>query len=311
MSFSETAEDVFAFLAASQRDGLGCALGVVTSVTGGSARSVGTLVGVRDDGEMAGYISHGCVDGDLKLQAIDAIADGRVRELVYGTGSPFIDLTLPCGGTVDVMLLPAPKATLVTRCEQFLSDRSEVSLVMSAAEGLISVEKGHLVTGWTGTTFKMSVQPRVHLCAAGTGPAFQAVAKLAAASDLGVHLVSPVATDKKLSDHIGALSFQHLRSSSEGLGLTLDSRTAVLTLFHDHAWEPNILADALASTAFYVGALGSAKTQIKRLKTLRELGVSQSSLDRLIGPIGVIASARDARTLALSALTQIMDHARR
>ncbi|WP_371932469.1 XdhC family protein [Pararhizobium sp. IMCC21322] len=61
-----------------------CALCVVTNVSGGSARSIGTLVAVRADSELAGYASHGCADADLRLQAQAAIETAQPRYSRHG-----------------------------------------------------------------------------------------------------------------------------------------------------------------------------------------------------------------------------------
>jgi xanthine dehydrogenase accessory factor len=45
-----------------------------------------------------GYLSGGCIEDDVAVNAREVIGDGRPRTLVYGEGSPFIDIRLPCGG---------------------------------------------------------------------------------------------------------------------------------------------------------------------------------------------------------------------
>lgn len=86
-----------------------------------------------------------------------------------------------------------------------------------------------------------------------------------------------------------------------------DPWTAVVSLFHDHDKEPAILARALQSDAFYVGAMGSARTARIRNDVLRhEMGLSDTAIERLRSPIGLVAPARDARMLATSVLAQIL-----
>ena len=63
---------------------------------------------VRADGEVAGYISNGCVDADIIFQAKAAMKDGQIRRLKYGEGSPFKDIQLPCGGSIDLLVIAAP-----------------------------------------------------------------------------------------------------------------------------------------------------------------------------------------------------------
>ena len=63
---------------------------------------------------------------------------------------------------------------------------------------------------------------------------------------------------------------------------------------------------ALSSQAFYVGALGSQKTQAKRRQRLLEAGLSEAQLDRLHGPIGLDIHARTPEEIALSIMAEIV-----
>src|SRR3546814_12810688 len=51
-----------------------------------------------------GFLSGGCIESDVARNGRAVIRDGRVRTLVYGKGSPFIDIRLPCGGRIDVAI---------------------------------------------------------------------------------------------------------------------------------------------------------------------------------------------------------------
>ena len=83
----------------------------------------------------------------------------------------------------------------------------------------------------------------------------------------------------------------------------------MVCLFHDHDWEGALLQQALAGPAFYIGAMGSVRTHEIRCETLSELGVSQADIARIHAPIGLIASQRDARLLAISILAEIIQSA--
>ena len=174
--FLENTEDILAFVAECQSNAVPCALGVVTDVSGGSARSVGSVVAVRADGEMTGYISHGCVDADLVLQAQHAIADGQPRQIVYGVGSPYIDLRMPCGGTVEILIDPIPDHEICLHALQKLRKRQAVTLNFTKDKGLISVHPHRNEPGWIGDQFITWHSPRLQLVVAGVGPLLAAVA---------------------------------------------------------------------------------------------------------------------------------------
>jgi xanthine dehydrogenase accessory factor len=88
--------------------------------------------------------------------------------------------------------------------------------------------------------------------------------------------------------------------------LRIDSSTDVVFLTHDEKIDNPALAVALNSPAPYVGALGSRKTHDKRIASLRELGVSEASLNLIRAPIGLDIAARTPEEIALSILAEIV-----
>ena len=97
-----------------------------------------------------------------------------------------------------------------------------------------------------------------------------------------------------------------LASPSDRVELDADAWTAMLFLFHDHEWEPALIAQALDSPAFWIGAMGSRTTQAARRAALAAHGLDEAAIARVQGPVGLIPSARDPATLALSAFAEIV-----
>jgi xanthine dehydrogenase accessory factor len=85
-----------------------------------------------------------------------------------------------------------------------------------------------------------------------------------------------------------------------------DLGTAVLVLTHDDKFDLPALTGALASDAFYVGALGSRRNQERRRELLREAGVSEDDLERIAGPSGLDIGAESPAETALSMLAEIL-----
>lgn len=305
--YLEHAEDILAYVLECQSKAAPCALCVVTDVSGGSARAVGTLVAVRTDGEMAGYVSHGCVDADLRLQAQAAIEAATPRQLIYGVGSPFMDLRLPCGGTVEVLVDSAPDPTACKLAHQKIQQRRATALTFTPESGLISGSTDRNSTGWMDGRFVAWHAPTLQLIVAGAGPLLAAISGIAKSMRLPLCLLSPDPTAEAHTVGSDQTTFMHLKTQNAHLELTLDSWTAVLLLFHDHDWEIGLLQTALRGDPCYIGALGSSRTHQQRLATLKTLGIPENDLARITGPIGVIPAARDAHTLALSALAEIID----
>ncbi len=304
--FLETAEDVFAFVRARQAAGEGCCLGVITDVSGGSARACGTVFAVTAQGHMAGYVSNGCVDADVVAQAQQALQQGTPRSLIYGAGSPFMDLQLPCGGTVKLLLDPAPAADTCADIAAALTDRQPVTARFDAQNGLTGGAQGTSRTGWTDGVFSACHIPRLHIITAGIGAPIFALARAASALSIPTIIASPDTHDAGAALAAGAKRHVALISPDTPVDLAPDRYTAMLLMFHAHDWEPLILARALGSDAFYIGALGSARTQGNRLETLADMGLSPIDIARVHGPIGVLPSARDSGTLAISTLAEII-----
>jgi xanthine dehydrogenase accessory factor len=90
----------------------------------------------------------------------------------------------------------------------------------------------------------------------------------------------------------------------------VDRRTAVVTMTHDPKIDDPALVAALRSPAFYVGALGSKKTQAARRERLREAGFGDADLDRIHGPVGLPLGAVSPGEIAVSILAQLVGRLR-
>ena len=85
-----------------------------------------------------------------------------------------------------------------------------------------------------------------------------------------------------------------------------DHQTAVIVLTHDAKFDQPALQSALATEAFYIGALGSRRNQEKRRARLLEAGVPAEALDRIAGPCGLDIGAESQEETALSILGEIL-----
>jgi xanthine dehydrogenase accessory factor len=85
-----------------------------------------------------------------------------------------------------------------------------------------------------------------------------------------------------------------------------DLGTAIVVLTHDDKFDLPMLIGALATDAFYVGALGSRRNQERRKGLLREAGVAEPELDRIAGPCGLDIGAESPAETAFSMLAEIL-----
>ncbi len=83
--------------------------------------------------------------------------------------------------------------------------------------------------------------------------------------------------------------------------------TAIAMLTHDPKMDDPALKIALASPAFYVGALGSKTTQAKRRGRLLHNGLTEAQLSRLRAPIGLDIGAQSPDEIALSIMAEVVE----
>lgn len=303
MSSFTHSEDVFSFLAQAHEAGRQTALVAVTETVGGGLRAPGALMGVDEDGGHAGYVSNGCVDADVILNAQQAITDGKTRLLTYGAGSPFLDIRLPCGGKLSMIVVPSPDPDTLRLALSQLEGRRAASLTVSDA-GISMCNDMPEETHWADDTLHLRIVPKLRLRIAGRGEELIALGKLAAAADFSVVIQSPddVTLDRAAQS---GLTCDRLTTTQSLPALADDEWTAFALMFHDQDWEIPLVQQTLEGPAFWLGAVGSHRTHQVRCEALRDAGVSKEGVRRLKGPIGLIPRTRDASMLAVSTLAEI------
>ena len=264
----------------------------VIDIKGGSSRELGTLALIADDGQMYGYLSNGCIDRDIQIQGAKALSRKAPQVLKYGVGSPFMDLTLPCGGSLTLLLDPVPDHEQLRAAHQVLRGRYNAQLRFHPP-GLDSIS--------------FSYSPPGLLVLAGRGSVFRAVAACGQAAGFDLYLLSPEEQDLQATAHFDRVKQEKLASPDAVQKIPLDNHSAFLTLFHDHSWEPHLLAEALKTPVRFIGALGSRRTHEDRRQTLMGMGVPERQVDRICGPIGLVSSLRQAPLIGVSAVAHVTE----
>ena len=262
-------------------------------IKGGSSRECGTLALIDDQGAMFGYMSNGCIDRDIQEHGKSALAAGEARVLHYGAGSPFLDLTLPCGGTLKLLLDPKPDNTEIRKAHAALSKRNPATLSFLEPD----TSRQHI--------FRYLPVPRMVL--AGRGSVFRAMAKTARMAGFDLVLMSPEEEDLNALSRLSDFPSIHLQTPGAVPEIELDEHSAFLTLFHDHDWEPALIIKALDTRARFIGCLGSKRTHEKRCATLAGMGADEREIARVSGPIGLVPSLRQAPLISVSALAEVIE----
>ncbi|MCV6598264.1 MAG: XdhC family protein [Mangrovicoccus sp.] len=287
----------------------GAVLALIAGVEGPSYRPVGAAMAVLGNGQRVGSLSSGCIEADIATHAAAARAEAQPKLLRYGRGSPFMDIHLPCGGGLDIVLLPRPDLDVLRALLEHRAARQPCVLEVNLRSGRMGLSAtAEERTERQGDLLRIYNAPELRFLVFGKGPEASTFAALVQSANYPNLLLSP---DQETLDHGAAAgcATQHLRGPVYPEGLGADARSAVVLFFHDHDWEPPILQGALQSPAFYIGAQGSLRARETRMVTMRALGLPEDQLARLHGPVGLIRSARDPGTLAVSVLAEILDKA--
>jgi xanthine dehydrogenase accessory factor len=297
--------DILRFASATAYTDHSIALVFVTHTTGGAVRVPGLRMGVRSDGTTVGYVSNGCVEADIAANAMAAMADRRARQLAYGAGTPAIDMRLPCGGRIELLVVPDPDMGVIDAMIARLGARQAAPMFV-CPDGQFGLSEANSPTASGGVHFKAI--PKIKVRIVGAGAETVTLARLAIASDMEVFVQSPDAGTVNVVAHYGIQARLLSGLSVADTGQTADDEwTACAVLFHDHEWEAKLLPAMLGGKAFYVGALGSYRAHMKRRETLLSNGVPMAQVDRLHAPIGIIPQLRDASLLAISVLAEITE----
>ena len=297
----EHPQDVLGAALGFAKFGAAVALVIVTATEGGAVRTPGALMTVSETGESAGYVSGGCIDADVRLNAMEALNSGQLCKLRYGAGSPFVDIRLPCGGAIDVLIVPNVAPDTISTMHERLDNRETVRFaVLTTGDIQLDVAPGE------APLFQTAYNPKLSLRIAGRGADCIALARLASASGFALRLQLPDDADFEAVRSAGIGLVERLTTPCSLTTVEDDTSTAFVLMFHDAHWEAALLKQALGGPAFFIGAVGSAKTHAKRCESLREAGISGHDIQRIRGPVGLVPSMRDASMLAISTLAEIV-----
>jgi xanthine dehydrogenase accessory factor len=90
------------------------------------------------------------------------------------------------------------------------------------------------------------------------------------------------------------------------VGSELGPRDAICVLTHAAKFDVPALVSACATTVGYIGAMGSRRTHEKRVVRLREAGLGDADIERILSPIGLDLGARTPEETAVSICAEII-----
>jgi xanthine dehydrogenase accessory factor len=312
-------------------DGTAVATATVVSTERSAPRDPGAVLAVSESGEVAGSVTGGCVEPAVFEEAREVLAGGTARLRTYGIAEEeAFEVGLPCGGTVHIFV-DALDPSVAEQLARAVADERPVARVVpvsgphAGAERLVfadetpddevgRVAQELLAAGATSLVevedeqiFVDSFAPRPSMYV------FGAVDHAAAVAEIGRFLGYRVTVCDARAKFVTPERFpavdelvvewpdRFLERAS------VDERTAICVLTHDHKFDVPLLKVALASNAGYIGAMGSRRTTEERAELLRAEGVGDEDLARVHAPIGLRIGARTPREVAVAVAGELIE----
>lgn len=304
----DAVDSVFRLLALGHAQGLAGALLTITNIVGGAPRALGAQMAVLADGRYCGYVSGGCVEAAVAGEAMKAIAVGIDKTLRFGTGSPFLDIELPCGGGIDIHIHVRPDPAMIETALDHIVAREPFAIALAVGQGkarLTPHSEPRERNGWLHGSFIRHYHPQTQLVLIGEGYELVGLARLGHSCGLPVQAYLTAEAGAHALDDCGA-AVAVLQGAQLPV-LLVDPFTAIVFMLHDRFKESRLLESALDYSPFYIGALGSRRTHASRLDRLDAAGIGPDRLASLHGPVGLFGPTRTATALAISVLAEITE----
>lgn len=317
--------ELLAEIDAHRRAGRVAALVRAIGVEGFGAAQYESSMVVAEGGRRAGSLLRDAVDAQVSPTIAAVLGGGGGSAVAVDLATPRAGAAgLSCGGSAVVVVepldalptllwrsieagrsvvvataarAPGPPRSLVVTDDEVggtlgdgaIGDRAIDEEVVAAARSLLGSPRDlrrRLETA-DGTVVQLErLDPRVRVVVAGGGEVAEA-------------LVEQSRTLGWLCDVVGD---DDACAAAEGLGAS----DAVVVTTHHPLVGPETLLAALRTDAFFVGALGSRRTQAARGERLRASGASDAEMDRIHGPVGLDLGGRTPAETALAICAEIL-----
>ncbi len=299
-------------------------LATVVRTWGSSPRPVGSIMALREDGTVVGSVSGGCIEDDLIYQYTQAYAAGQtegaaVQGKAIPSGPPaFIKygvsadeahrFGLPCGGTLELLLEFDPSAadlaTLVSALEAGQLMQRQVSLKDGTVSQSLSAAPSELSV--TATELVNTFGPEYRMLLIGAGQLTEYLATMALFSGFAVTVCDPREEYRSAWSVAGAVVLSDMPDDVVN-AFKPDRRSCVIALTHDPKLDDLALLEALNTEAFYIGAIGSRRNNEARHQRMAEhFELSESTLARLRGPIGIYIGSKTPSEIAVSVMAEVL-----
>lgn len=283
--------------------GKAAALATIAALGDGGPRPVGTQMVFAADGAVSGFMSGGCVEGDVALHARAVLADGAPRRLVYGEGSPWPDIRLLCGARIEILVeRVAPEDPAAAMLLELMEARRPAVWITDGLQRLC-VPAETAPRPWPGALVRRH-DPVWRLAVVGGDPTALAIATLGVQAGFETTLVRP--RGPAAQPPVAGLAYSRAEPAEALAALGLDAWSAVAIAGHDADNDHAALMAALPSAAPYVGLLGARRRLPERLARLRAAGLAERDLERLRAPIGLDLGGKAPWEVAVATIGEVV-----
>ena len=286
-----------------------CTLVTVARTWGSAPRPPGAWMALRDDGQVQGSVSGGCIETDL----IERLLNGE-----FATNLPFLQqygvtredarrYGLPCGGTMELVIEPAPDLAALDQLAERIAggQLARRTVVLGQAGNSVAGGSAGDALSWDGRMLTTVHGPAWRLLIVGAGQISTYLAQMAQALDYQVFICDP-RSEYAAEWNVPGTTLLSCMPDDAVLELNFDPHCAVVALTHDPKLDDMVLLEALKSPAFYVGALGSTvNSQRRRQRLLQYFDLSQAEVARLHGPVGLPIGSRTPPEIAIAVLAEM------
>jgi xanthine dehydrogenase accessory factor len=185
--------------------------------------------------------------------------------------------------------------------------KGDLNLTDAMLDGVrkaLAKDESSTIVADDGKLFIHVFTPPKRLVVVGAVHISQALAPMAALAGYAVTIVDPRSAFA-MDWRFPGVTLTHDWPDEALEALRPDRRTAVITLTHDPKLDDPALKLALKSDAFYIGALGSRRTNAKRLERLGADGFGAAELTRIHGPVGLDIGAISPAEIAIAILAEM------
>lgn len=286
----------------------------VLATFGSSPREPGSMLVARANGAHVGSLSGGCIEENFLARLGVGDFDQPVSVVRYGgdeTNAPKV--SLPCGGILDVLveqLSPKPsnlehlhklhQALLGQQplIREVLLDGGQSRIVEGAAQGPRVERELNQV--------RLRIGPTLRLIIAGISPVSVACADFAQSLGFEVIVCDP-RDEERANFNLPGVKLQGTLPSLFIASGNCHKATAIVALTHDPRIDDLAMMEAVRTSAFYIGVMGSHKTSAQRAERLRRSGgLSESEIERIHMPIGLALGSKTPAEIALAVMADIV-----